>query len=88
MEERLTKLESNMKSLNIKVDILTENIFKDNKMEHITLLQRVKSRERKLEGDLIDLGAKNKKKKKMRSKKLKMKKRSKKSKKSKSYKKY
>jgi hypothetical protein len=83
MEERLTKLESNMKSVNIKVDILTENIFKGNKIEHFTHLRRVKSRENKLEGDLIDLGGKKKKKKKMRSKKLKkLKKRSKRSKRS------
>ena len=92
MEERLTKLESNMQSINRKVDVLAENIYKNNPLEFSSkaeLLARVSSKEFKEGSDLIRLGEKKKKKKKkqkkMRSKKLKKRsKRSKKSKRSKS----
>ena len=73
MEERLTKLERNMQNIHRKVDVLAENIYKNNPLEfssNAELLARVSSKEFKEGTDLIKLGEK-KKKKKMRSKKLK-----------------
>ncbi len=76
-----------MQSINRKVDVLAENIYKNNPLEFSSkaeLLARVSSKEFKEGADLIRLGEKKKKKKKMRSKKLKkLKKRSKRSKRSK-----
>ena len=74
MEERLTKLESNMQNINRKVDVLAENIYRNNPLElrsKAELLARVSSKEFKEGTDLIKLGEKKKKKK--RSKKLKKK---------------